>query len=217
MHFSTLLAGCTLCALSTAPAFAASASWDTPLAGFNGTGTSAASPWAAGDAYAEWNLFDSVTTDATPDIAGHGSVRQLNPSAGTFLTGSGNLYSSAGAAAFSVELESVAAGTWSVWLRIATQGTAADSQAFLNGLAATKTVSYSTTLGGFGGSEEEAWWNWILTDPASLHFSFSSSAPHMSLDQLAVLTIPVPEPHAWMSLAMGLGVLRLARRQTRKG
>lgn len=214
MSFRLLLSAGALCALSSTAAFATSASWDTPLAGHDGNGSSAATPWASGSVYAEWNLFDSFSTDATPDIAGSGSVSQLNPGAGSFLTGSGNLYSAAGAASFLVDLDVAQSGTWNVWLRIATQGTAADTVATLNGIAANKVVSYSAALGGFGGSEEEAYWTWVVTDPLSLQFSFTSSEAHLSLDQLAVLAQPVPEPATWMSLAAGLGLLgALSRRR----
>ena len=101
-----------------------------------------------------------------------------------------------------------------MWLRIATQGTAANDIATLNGVAASKVVSFSATLGGFGGSEEEAWWRWTVTDPLALQFAFASPAAHLSLDQLAVLAAPVPEPATWLSLLAGLGLLgALARRR----
>ena len=217
MSFRRLLSAGALCALSavlSSTALAASARWDTSLAGSDGSGASAAAPWATGSVAAEWNVFDSTTTDSTPDIAGSGSLSQLNPAAGSFLTGTGNLYSAGGAATFSATLDTVLNGTWTVWLRTATQGTSLDSVATLNGVAADRSVSYSAALGGFGGSEEEAYWRWTVTDVSSLQFSFGSSAAHTSLDQLAVLAAPVPEPSAWLSLAAGLGLLgALARRR----
>lgn len=217
MSFRRLLSAGALCALSavlSSTALAAGARWDTPLAGSDGSGASAATPWSTGSVAAEWNVFDSTTTDSTPDIAGSGSLSQLNPAAGSFLTGTGNLYSAGGAATFSATLDTVLNGTWTVWLRTATQGTSLDSVATLNGVAADKSVSYSAALGGFGGSEEEAYWRWTVTDVSSLQFSFGSSAAHTSLDQLAVLAAPVPEPSAWLSLAAGLGLLgALARRR----
>lgn len=217
MSFRRLLSAGALCALSavlSSTALAAGARWDTPLAGSDGSGASSASPWATGSVAAEWNVFDSTTTDSTPDIAGSGSLSQLNPAAGSFLTGTGNLYSAGGAATFSATLDTVLNGTWTVWLRTATQGTSLDSVATLNGVAADRTVSYSAALGGFGGSEEEAYWRWTVTDISSLQFSFGSSAAHTSLDQLAVLAAPVPEPSAWLSLAAGLCLLgALTRRR----
>lgn len=217
MSFHRLLSAGALCALSavlSSTALAASARWDTSLAGSDGSGASSASPWATGSVAAEWNVFDSTTTDSTPDIAGSGSLSQLNPDAGSFLTGTGNLYSAGGAAAFSATLDTVLNGTWTVWLRAATQGTSLDSVATLNGVAADKTVSYSAALGGFGGSEEEAYWRWTVTDVSSLQFSFGSSAAHTSLDQLAIFAAPVPEPSTWLSLAAGLGLLgAVARRR----
>lgn len=214
MSFRRLLSAGALSAVLSSTALAAGARWDTSLAGSDGSGASAATPWATGNVAAEWNVFDSTTTDSTPDIAGSGSLSQLNPAAGSFLTGTGNLYSAGGAATFSATLDTVLNGTWTVWLRTATQGTSLDSVATLNGVAADRTVSYSAALGGFGGSEEEAYWRWTVTDVSSLQFSFGSSAAHTSLDQLAVLAAPVPEPSAWLSLAAGLGLLgALARRR----
>lgn len=213
MSFRRLCSTGALCVLSSSSVFAAGAVWDTPLAGFDGNGATSATPWASADIYAEWNVFDSTSLDATPDIAGSGSLSQTNPAAGSFLTGSGNLYSSGGAANFIVDLAAPAAGTYEVWLRIATQGTAANEIATLNGVAAGKVVSFSAALGGFGGSEEEAWWRWTVTDPLALQFAFASPAAHLSLDQLAVLAAPVPEPATWLSLLAGLGLLgALARR-----
>lgn len=217
MSFHRLLSAGALCALSavlSSTALAASARWDTSLAGSDGSGASSASPWATGSVAAEWNVFDSTTTDSTPDIAGSGSLSQLNPAAGSFLTGTGNLYSAGGAAVFSATLDTMLNGTWTVWLRTATQGTSLDSVATLNGVTADKTVSYSAALGGFGGSEEEAYWRWTVTDVSSLQFSFGSSAAHTSLDQLAIFAAPVPEQSTWLSLAAGLSLLgALARRR----
>ena len=104
MSFRRLCSTGALCVLSSS-AFAAGAVWDTPLAGFDGNGATSATPWASADVYAEWNVFDSASLDATPDIAGSGLLSQTHPAAGSFLTGSGNLYSAAGAASFLVDLD----------------------------------------------------------------------------------------------------------------
>lgn len=191
-------------------AHALSGSWDSPLAGLSGNGSTSSTAWIADGVGAEWNRFDNPLTDNSPDIAGSGTLSQTLPGAGSFITSSGNLYSSGGPASLSVALDAALNGTWTIWLRVATQGTVADDIATLNGVAASKTVSYSSTLGGFGGSEEEAWWSWTVTSPLSLDFIFTSSAAHMSLDQLAILAAPVPEPRAWMLLASGLALLGLA-------
>lgn len=214
MSFRRLCSTGALCVLASSSALAANAVWDTPLAGFDGSGASSATPWATAASYAEWNVFGSASLDDTPDIAGSGTLRQTSAAAGAFLTGSGNLYSAGGAADFIVDLAAPASGTYSVWLRIASQGTSASDIATLNGVAATKVVSFTAVLGGFGGSEEEAWWNWTVSDPLALQFAFASPAAHMSLDQLAVLAAPVPEPAAWLSLLAGLGLLgAIARRR----
>lgn len=200
MSFRSLITTGALLAVASSPALSASAVWDSP-----------ALPGST--VLAEWNVFDSATTDETPDVAGAGTLSQLSPAAGSFLTSSGNLYSAGGAATFLLTVNQTLLSGSTV---CAVQGTVLDSLATLNGVAADKVVSFSSALGGFGGTEEESYWVWTLTDAVDvLQFGFGSSAAHTSLDQVAVLAAPVPEPSVWLSLVAGLGILgAVARRRS---
>lgn len=203
MSFRSLITTGALLAVASSPALSASAVWDSPAL-------------PASTVLAEWNVFDSATTDETPDVAGAGTLSQLSPAAGSFLTSSGNLYSAGGAATFLLTVDQTLLSGSTVWLRTAVQGTVLDSLATLNGVAADKVVSFSSALGGFGGTEEESYWVWTLTGAVDvLQFGFGSSAAHTSLDQVAVLAAPVPEPSVWLSLVAGLGILgAVARRRS---
>lgn len=202
---------------------AATGQWDSPALGQAGTGASAASPWigsaAADSLYAEWNFFNG-TADASPDIAGSGTLAETTGAA--FVTGGGNIYSFSAATAFSATLAAEATGTWDVYLRVAGLGTAVADVATLNGVSATRSVTYTEALGGFGGDEEESLWHWSLPPGAdSFTFLFNATGSSLSLDQVALYAVrtaaPVPEPESWALMAAGLGamglvMLRRARR-----
>ena len=85
MSFCRMCTAGALCLLSSSSVFAASAVWDTPLAGFSDNGASSATPWASATDYAEWNAFDSTSLDVTPDIAGSGTLSQTSQVAGIGL------------------------------------------------------------------------------------------------------------------------------------
>ena len=204
-------------ALAAGTAGATSAKWDSVVGPGTGTGVDTAHPWigarAAGSFYAEWNVFDSSTTDSTPDVAGTGSVHELSATA--FLTG-GNIYSFAAPTSFSATLAGGGSGMFEVWLRIGTLGTTAKTTATLNGMAATRTETFTEPLGGFGGDEKEWYWTWTLPAASVYTFSFGASAASMSLDQVALYAAPigsVPEPETYAVLLAGLGIVGLIARR----
>lgn len=208
---------------------AASGQWDSAALGQSGSGASSASPWitnlASGSAYAEWNLILGYPVDNTPDIAGSGTLSELT--GGGFATSSGNIYGLGGPTRFQVDLGNAPSNTsntpntWDVYLRVATQGSVALDAATLNGVSATREVTYSSALtGGFGGAEQESLWKWTLSGSGPWLFDFAASAAHMSLDQVAVYAVPsagatpaVPEPATWALMGAGLGAIAVLRRR----
>lgn len=214
---------------SSFPALATSAVWDSDLAvtgsAGTGSGASAADPWLSGLSgsyrYAEWN-FMSYPTDATPDIAGSGSLQETTGSA--FATSGGNIYSFSDATAFTVTLAGLA-GSADVWLRVGSVGTAPKAAAMLNGVSAISVLGFSAAAGGFGGDEREVYWKWSNVAAATQYtVNFGALESSMSLDQVAVYAValpvldmpsaPVPEPEGWALMLAGMGlVAAVARRR----
>lgn len=205
---------------TTSSAWAASG-WDTGALGYSGNGLTSATPWiaapTAGSSYAEWNAFNSLPTDSTPDIAGAGSVTEFSGT--SFLTGGGNIYSFAAATEFTVTVGG-GTGTWDVYLRVASLGTSPLEEALLNGVSATRVITFSgSASGGFGGLEEESLWHWTVTGTPTFAIDFGAAGSSLSLDQLAVYAVQqqaavVPEPGTWAMVAAGLaGVGLMARRR----
>lgn len=201
-------------------ALATGAQWDSAAAGFNGNGATSATPWvgtpAVGSVLAEWNFIQS-TNDLSPDIAGSGSLVETTGSA--FATSGGNIYSFSGATAFTATLDALGSGSWDVYLRVATLGTSVLDAATLNGVSATRTLTYTEAItGGFGGGEEENLWVWSGVHASSLVLQFGASASSMSLDQVAIYAAPVasvPEPSTWLMMLAGLGAVgTLSRRHS---
>jgi len=199
-------------------AHATSGQWDTAVAGEAGTGATSATPWidnaTAGALVAEWNFINALT-DSTPDIAGAGTLIETTGTA--FVTGGGNVYSFAGATAFTASLANVTAGDYTVYLRVATLGTSVLDTATLNGVSATRAITYTQAItGGFGGGEEESLWVWTgVNATTALDFAFSAAGSSMSLDQVALYAVPapVPEPATWALMAAGLGALGVMSRR----
>lgn len=214
---SLALAGTCLVAAHGA-AHATSGQWDTAALGYSGSGSDSANAWIAtpdaGSSYAEWNVILSYPTDNTPDIAGAGTLTELT--GGAFATSSGNIYGLGGPTSFQIDLAGSASGLWEVYLRVGTLGSVALEEATLNGVSATRVLTYDNAItGGFGGAEQESLWKWTVTGTGNWVFNFGASAAHMSLDQVAVYAVQtaVPEPQTWALLGAGLGAMGLLRRR----
>lgn len=194
--------------------------WDSAALGYSGNGSNSANAWVTGldasSSYAEWNVILSYPTDNTPDIAGAGTLTELT--GGAFPTSGGNIYGLGGPTSFQIDLAGSTTGTWDVYLRVGTQGSIALEEATLNGVSATRVLTYDSTItGGFGGAEQESLWKWTLSGTGNWVFNFGATAAHMSLDQVAVYavqqTAAVPEPQTWALMGAGLGAMALVRRR----
>lgn len=227
MHLSSIsksirsltLAGIGLIAAHGA-AHATAGVWDSAALGQSGNGSSSANAWISspdtGSSYAEWNVILSYPTDNTPDIAGAGTLTELT--GGAFTTSGGNVYGLAGPTSFQVDLAGSTSGLWEVYLRVSTQGSVALENATLNGVSATRVLTYDNTItGGFGGAEQESLWKWTLAGTGDWVFNFGATAAHMSLDQVAVYAVQtaVPEPQTWALLGAGLGAMGWVGRRRR--
>lgn len=192
--------------------------WDSAALGYSGNGSNSANAWIAtpgtGSSYAEWNVILSYPTDNTPDIAGAGTLTELT--GGAFPTSGGNIYGLGGPTSFQIDLAGSTSGLWEVYLRVGTQGSIALEEATLNGVSATRVLTYDSAItGGFGGAEQESLWKWTLAGTGDWVFNFGATAAHMSLDQVAVYAVQtaVPEPQTWAMLAAGLGAMAMVRRR----
>ncbi len=192
--------------------------WDSAALGHSGNGSNSANAWIAtpdaGSSYAEWNVILSYPTDNTPDIAGAGTLTELT--GGAFPTSGGNIYGLGGPTSFQVDLAGSTTGLWEVYLRVGTQGSIALEEATLNGVSATRVLTYDNAItGGFGGAEQESLWKWTLAGTGDWVFNFGATAAHMSLDQVAVYAVQtaVPEPQTWALLGAGLGAMAMVRRR----
>lgn len=196
--------------------------WDSAALGQSGSGATSATPWlttpAAGSVLAEWNFINGYPSDATPDIAGTGTLTETTGAA--FATGGGNIYSFSLPTVFEAALPGLAAGSYDVYLRLGTLGTAVADVATLNGVGATRVITFSGAAS--QGLEEESLWTWsgvTLASAGALNFGFQASASSMSLDQVALYAAPVasvPEPQSWALMGAGLVALAAVVRRRRR-
>jgi hypothetical protein len=171
---------------------------------------------AAGALVAEWN-FLSYPTDTTPDIAGAGAITETTGAA--FATSGGNIYSFSLPTSFIATLGGADSGLYDVYLRVATLGTSVASNATLEGLSASRTVTFSASAS--QGMEEESLWLWQGVSAGAdgtFTFGFNATSSSMSLDQVALFASPVasvPEPSTWSLMMVGIAATSLAMRRRR--
>jgi hypothetical protein len=196
------------------------AEWDSHVDSSHGTASDRTSaPGFRGAGTLEGGIF----RDTTGTI---GSANVTNPhlswSAGTFVAGSGNLYSFTQPQSFTVRVtgEVGAAPATRAVLQVETWGNPLEGFPTLNGIAATeRLVTYSRAdyPSSFGAVLlEQLRFVWDLPQTAlpssadTYTFNFGRSTPHLSLAQVAVDIAPVPVPPALALLGSalaGLGVI----------
>lgn len=167
-----------------------------------------------GTLYAEWDVFSDRShggandRGAAPDLGSFGtSSAWIGWNNGTFVSGTGNLYSFTVPQLFSVELAgAVPAGPLRVVLQVETQGQLLDYDSFaLNNAAAAETrqtyrdPTFPSPLGATDLVHRIFIWN-LDAPPVGFVFRFASKQPHVSLTQAAVdigpvaAANPVPNP-----------------------
>jgi len=232
---STALAAAMAAAFMAAPAHATGEVWDlnwTPANGFGGLSKT----WGlsdAGSAYAAWNVFNDADPgagiyDMTPDAGSFGVSHTFvyeTGTAGAFLTGGGNIYSFSGPTNFQTYIQGTdmsGTGVRDVVLRIETLGTGlATSSVKLNDVAPTSFVYQDVgALGGMGGNEFEGVFVWknVVNTGAPFMFTFNAAGSSMSFAQTAMYysaVAAVPEPHEWMLMVAGLGLVGMTARSRR--
>ncbi|MDP3614749.1 MAG: PEP-CTERM sorting domain-containing protein, partial [Rubrivivax sp.] len=155
-----------------------------------------------------------------PDVAGAGTLTETTGTA--FLTSGGNIYSFSAATAFTVNTAALGTGSWDVYLRIGGLGTSVKDLASLNGVDATRAITFTEGLGGaFGGAEEESLWKWTVTGGSALNFAFGATGSSLSLDQVGVYAVAntataVPEPGTLALMGAGLGMVGFMSRRRQR-
>lgn len=219
-----VLLNCLLVNLAPVALAADGAGFITPA--FRGTPDSESALWTTfTSAYAGANAPNSVAPGG--GVLANATITQTVPGI-AFVTGGGNLYSFAGAMAFTLNYTAGhPADIGLVMFQTETLGTELDyANVRLNydlatgpvSLAAVRDELFRTPLGGFGGNAVGSKWEWDLTGLGIHDFSitFNALSSSLSLDAVALDTVAVPEPaHAGLlaaGLLTGLILFRRARR-----
>jgi hypothetical protein len=155
---------------------------------------------AAGTLYAEWDVFRDAShggasdRTAAPDLGSFGTTSAwLGWNAGTFVSGTGNLYSFTVPQIFSIELAgTVSAGPIRVALQVETQGQLLSDDSFaLNGAKPAtssqtfRNPAFPSPMGPTDLVQRVYVWE-LPAAPAGFVFRFSSKEPHVGLSQAAV-------------------------------
>ena len=159
--------------------------------------------WQRGDEgtlHAEWDVFTDAShggasdRSAAPDLGSYGtSSAWLGWNTGSFVAGTGNLYSFTVPEVFSINLAGpVAATSLRVVLQVETQGLLLAPASFrLNGsepVSATETYrnpAFPSPMGTTDLVQRVYIWD-LAASPEQTVFAFSSTQPHVSLTQVAV-------------------------------
>jgi hypothetical protein len=197
---------CVLLAMLVSPAFADTSFGPDPYAagyGFDLPSEAAWGGWtrdAEGTLYAEWDVFNDKShggaddRSAAPDLGNLGtSSAWLGWSTGTFVSGTGNLYSFTLPESFSIDLTgTVPAAPLRVVLQVETQGQLLNYDSFkLNNATPTqatetyRNAAFPSPLGPTDLVHRLFIWD-LPTPPSAFVFHFSSKEPHVSLTQAAV-------------------------------
>ncbi len=188
--------------------------------------------WSHGDAHTTWQAWNVFTTTAganAPDAGlsnPNGAPTLTENSGGSFLTGSGNLYSPAAVLDIDVVIpdEAAAGQVTTVILQTRTLGSEIDYSSI--NIGDIGYVDYAELLReafpGPGGEAVERWFKFHLPYSASsFTIAFNADGSSMSLDRVTVDTItstsyvpepnPVPEPAA-LVLALAAAAVVVRRR-----
>jgi hypothetical protein len=190
--------------------------------------------WARGDAntlYAEWDRASDASFGASNDrttAADLGSANTdstktfLGWNSGTFVTSSQNLYSFSVAPAITVKIDE-ATPLVGPLVKVAIQteewGTPMNpASMLLNGIAADASFvtftdpAYASPFGPV--TLNHRLFTWTIATPMDYTFTFNAAGSSMSLTQVAVDVMAVPEPGTWAMLAGGLALVAgVARRR----